>query len=136
MTNRNPWKKLLNKVKLCGSKHASRSRIKEVTITEQDLINQWNFQSGCCYWLGIPLNINDVYTTHNPLSPSVDRLDNEKDYHKDNIVITCSFANMGRGKINADQFSSFISHLKAFLINSHIRPGWYMEIKKQYERNN
>ena len=112
MTNRNPWKKLLRKVEHCGSENATRSRIKEVTITEDDLIEQWNIQEGKCYWLGIQLDINDVYTTHNPFAPSVDRLDNAKDYHKDNIVIASTFANLGRGQLDERMFALFILYLK------------------------
>jgi hypothetical protein len=114
---RNPWKKLLSKVKLCGSEQASRSRVKEVTITEEDLQTQFYHQEGKCYWLGLPLNIDDVYTSNNPFGPSVDRLDNDKDYHKDNIVICCSFVNMGRGSVDKKLFALFINYLKHYIKN-------------------
>ena len=112
MGKRDPWQKLLNKVILCGSAQASRSRVKVVAITVEDLQNQWADQNGCCYWLGIPLDINDVYTTNNPFSPSVDRLNNDKDYHPENIVICTSFANMGRGKMDERLFRLFILYLQ------------------------
>ena len=111
---KNPWKKLLNRVILCGSAQASRSRIKQVNINEQDLINQWNKQNGQCYWLEIPMFINDIYTTNSPFSPSVDRLDNDRDYEPDNIVICTTFANMGRGRVNKDHFELFIRYLKHY----------------------
>lgn len=115
MPKRNPWRKLLGKVKLCGSKHASRSREKEVTITEEDLQRQFEKQDGKCYWLDTPINIDDVYTSNNPLAPSVDRLDNDKDYHVDNIVICTSFANMGRGRCTEEKFDEFVKVLKESL---------------------
>ena len=115
MIKRNPWKRLLNKAKLCGSAQASRSRLKEVSITEEDLREQWNKQCGMCYWLGIPLNIDDVYTSNNPFSPSIDRLNNEKDYHKDNIVICTTFANLGRGRVDEKTFTLFTEYLKNVL---------------------
>lgn len=117
MVLRNPWKKLLNKVILCGSAQASRSRIKEVTIIEDDLRKQWDKQGGMCYWLDIPMNIEDVYTSNNPFSPSVDRLDNSRDYHTDNIVICTSFANMGRGRVKEKEFMLFVKYLKSFYRN-------------------
>jgi hypothetical protein len=113
-SKKNPWKKLLNKVILCGSAQASRSRIKQVNITEQSLIDQWNKQNGKCYWLDIPMCIDDVYTSNNPFSPSVDRLDNNKDYDVDNIVICTGFANMGRGRVNEKVFRLFVEYLKNF----------------------
>ena len=110
--HRNPWLKLLRKVQLCGSRNASRSRIKAVTITEDDLHKQWNKQDGKCYWLNIPMNIDDVYTTNNPFAPSVDRLHNDKDYHADNIVICTMFANLGRGRLDEQSFTLFVKYLK------------------------
>ena len=101
---KDPWSKLLGKVKLCGSSSASRSRIKKVLITKQDLETQFLKQDGKCYWFGIPINMTDVFTSHNPLAPSVDRLDNDRDYEIDNIVICTQFANMGRGKCDKRTF--------------------------------
>jgi hypothetical protein len=112
---KDPWLKLLKKVELCGSSQASRSRVKEVTITKEDLKEQFSKQGGCCYWFGIPINIDDVYTTNNPLAPSVDRLDNDKDYHKSNIVVCTILANMGRGKCDLRTFEKIVKKIKNFL---------------------
>jgi hypothetical protein len=113
--SKDPWLKLLGKVKLCGSSSASRSRIKEVLITKEDLEKQFIKQDGRCYWLGIPININHVFTTHNPLAPSVDRLDNDRDYEKDNIVICTQFANMGRGKCDKKTFKKVMDEIVQYL---------------------
>lgn len=112
MTKRNPWRKLLNKVKLSASPQASRSRTKKVEITEEDLQDQWKKQNGKCFWLGLDILIEDVYTSNNPFAPSVDRLDNDKDYTKDNIVICTTFANLGRGRVKKEEFTLFIQFLK------------------------
>ena len=112
---KDPWLKLLKKVELCGSPQASRSRVKKVTITKEDLKEQFSKQDGCCYWFGIPINIDDVYTTNNPLAPSVDRLDNDKDYHKSNIVVCTILANMGRGKCGPGTFKKIVKKIKNFL---------------------
>ena len=114
---KDPWLKLLKKVELCGSSQASRSRIKKVTIKKEDLKNQFLKQDCLCYWFGIPIDINDVYTSNNPLAPSVDRLDNDKDYHKNNIVICTILANMGRGKCGPRTFKKIVKRIKDFLKN-------------------
>ena len=116
---RNPWKKLLKRVELCGSATANRSRVKEVTITEKDLEKQFSKQNNNCYWLGIPIDIYDVYTTNNPFGPSVDRLDNNKDYHKDNIVICTMLANMGRGRCDSEKFRKVVEKLKDEIQKTH-----------------
>ena len=115
---KDPWLKLLKKVELCGSSQASRSRIKKVTITKEDLKEQFLKQDGRCYWFGIPININDVYTSNNPLAPSVDRLDNDRDYHKNNIVVCTILANMGRGKCDKRTFKRIVEKIKNFLRNN------------------
>ena len=112
---KDPWLKLLKKVELCGSSQASRSRVKKVTITKEDLKEQFLKQGDRCYWFGIPINIDDVYTTNNPLAPSVDRLDNDEDYHKNNIVICTILANMGRGKCGQRTFEKIMQTIKKFL---------------------
>ena len=112
---KDPWLKLLKKVELCGSPQASRSRVKKVTITKENLKEQFSKQDGRCYWFGIPINIDDVYTTNNPLAPSVDRLDNDKDYHKSNIVVCTILANMGRGKCDTETFKKIVKKIKDFL---------------------
>jgi hypothetical protein len=112
---KDPWLKLLKKVELCGSSQASRSRVKKVTITKEDLKEQFSKQDGRCYWFGIPIDINDVYTSNNPLAPSVDRLDNDKDYHKNNIVLCTILANMGRGRCGRKTFKRIMQKIKKFL---------------------
>lgn len=112
---KDPWQKLLKKVELCGSSQASRSRVKKVTITKEDLREQFLKQDSRCYWFGIPIDINDVYTSNNPLAPSVDRLDNDKDYHKNNIVLCTILANMGRGKCGERTFGKIVQKIKKFL---------------------
>ena len=49
-----------------------------------------------CYWLGTKINISDVFISHHPLAPSVDRLNNDDGYVPGNVVITTRFANRGR----------------------------------------
>ena len=100
---------------MCGSSSASRSRVKKVSITKEDLERQFVRQDGRCYWLGIPININHVFTTHNPLAPSVDRLNNDRDYEKDNIVICTQFANMGRGKCDEETFKRIMDEIIKYL---------------------
>lgn len=77
----------------------------EITITENDLHELWENQNGLCHWLGIKMSLEDLFVTRSPFAPSVDRLDNTKGYHKDNIVLCTRFANLGRGAYSPDDFS-------------------------------
>jgi hypothetical protein len=125
----NPWKKLWHNVNLSG-KHGSKganvknnpkhrntvgsqsTKTHEISITPEDLEEQFNKQNGCCYWLGIKLNPEDIFKVNYPLAMSVDRVDNNLGYLKDNIVICCRLINLGRRNCPEDQFKKVIEQVK------------------------
>lgn len=83
----------------------------EVTITESDLRRLWQQQDGRCYWLKIKMLLNDLYIPHSPFAPSVDRIDNTRGYHLDNIVLCSRFANKGRGSYSNIDFVNKLNSL-------------------------
>lgn len=62
-------------------------------------------QKGKCYWLGIDI---DFEMKDKLRKPSIDRLDNNKGYDVDNIVLTTVFANTGRRDATTNQMSEFV----------------------------
>ena len=63
-------------------------------------------QNGMCYWLNIPID----FTMEDRLrKPSLDRLDNNIGYRKDNVVLTTVFANTGRRDATIEEMFKFIS---------------------------
>ena len=85
--------------------------IHEVTITWEDIEQQYIAQSGRCHWLGIKMSLPDLYVNHSPFAPSVERLDHTRGYHKDNIVLTSRLANRGRNAYKGDDFGTRIKEL-------------------------
>ena len=77
----------------------------DIGIDYSYLENLFNKQGGKCYWLNTVINPMDVFTSHHPLAPSIDRLDNNKGYVPGNVVITTRFANCGR-RNTKDKFFS------------------------------
>ncbi|NBN99704.1 MAG: hypothetical protein EBV19_10780, partial [Flavobacteriia bacterium] len=84
----------------------------EINISIEDLKEIYNKQNGKCFWFNVSLDINSVLEKGNLLSMSVDRIDNNKGYTKDNIVICCRFANLGRQDCNFDRFKDIIKYIK------------------------
>ena len=135
---KNPWKHLMENVKLSAAwgtngarpllnpktnKPLSRTQgpyskgryrkigVHEITITIDDLKELWRIQNGKCYWLGIDMSLEDLFISNSPFAVSVERLDSDRGYHKDNIVLTTRFANRGRGKYDNPNFKKRLDNL-------------------------
>jgi hypothetical protein len=90
----------------------------KVKITEEDLVKVWNRQNGKCHYWNVDLDMDLLFPEssnfipNHPLAPSVDRIDNNKDYTLDNIVICTRFANIGRGSFPYEEMKNVVDHLK------------------------
>lgn len=90
----------------------------KILITPADLEEIWNKQGGKCYWFDIDLDLALLYKDHpdwmpkHPLAPSIDKIDIDGDYSKDNVVICTRFANFGRNVCDFDRFHEIVETLK------------------------
>lgn len=87
----------------------SKSRDCENTLTIDNILEMYKNQKGLCYWFKIPL-IPSLIKKH-PQQPSLDRIDRFKGYTKDNVVLCCYAANIGRNETNIEIWESFIDVL-------------------------
>ena len=90
--------------------HDSKKRNIEHTITKEEIEEIYNNQNGLCYWFGVPLTPSSKHKY--PLQPSLDRLDRNKGYTKDNVVICCYTANIGRNENDLETWMEFLEVLK------------------------
>jgi hypothetical protein len=89
--------------------HDSKYRGYENTLTTHDINEMYENQNGLCYWFNVPL-IPSNFSKH-PQQPSLDRLDRSKGYTKDNVILCCYSANMGRNENDVDTWKKFLSLL-------------------------
>jgi len=90
-------------------------RTKDTDITAEFILELWEKQNGLCYWFNIPMTITSKKKF--PSKPSVDRLDNSKPYSKDNCVLCCYSANIGRNENNTEDWLDFINTIRKSIIN-------------------
>jgi hypothetical protein len=84
-------------------------RNKEHTLTVDDINEMYEKQNGLCYWFNIPLVPSE--TKKHPQQPSLDRLDRLKGYTKENVVLCCYSANIGRNENELDIWINFVELL-------------------------
>jgi len=86
--------------------HDSKYRNFENTLTVNNINEMFEKQNGLCYWFKIPL-IPSNKSKH-PQQPSLDRLDVSKGYTKDNVVLSCYSANIGRNDNDLETWKKFL----------------------------
>jgi hypothetical protein len=84
-------------------------RNKEHNLTVDDINEMFEKQNGLCYWFKIPLIPSE--SKKHPQQPSLDRLDRKKGYTKNNVVLTCYSANIGRNENDLETWGKFVSLL-------------------------
>mgnify|MGYP003648449343 FL=1 len=86
-------------------------KIKEVNVTVKELMDIfYGKQEKKCYWFGVELNPDWIFTPKHPMAISVDRF--EYNYDRDTVVICSRFANLGRNTCPDDLFSGTMHFLK------------------------
>jgi hypothetical protein len=80
-------------------------------LTEDDVIKIFDAQAGCCYWYGVSLVPSAV--KFHPRKPSLDKIDPSGGYTRDNTVLSCLAANLGRNRVDPVIFRQFCDLLRS-----------------------
>lgn len=93
--------------------HAKKHAKSPVEIDEAFIEELYVKQNGKCFWFNVDLKPSNI--AKYPFQPSLDRLDREKGYTRDNVVLACYTANIGRNTSTVEIFQEFIKELKKSL---------------------
>jgi hypothetical protein len=76
-----------------------------VEIDENFVLKLFEQQKGKCYWFEVPLVPSEIEKY--PFQPSIDRINRELGYVKENVVLACYSANIGRNTSTYEIFKEF-----------------------------
>ena len=97
--------------------HAKKHSKYDFDIDEQFVLELYEKQNGKCFWFNVDLKPSNE--AKYPWQPSLDRLDREKGYTRDNVVLACYTANIGRNTSDEATFSLFVEDLKKALASKN-----------------
>jgi len=93
--------------------HAKKHSKYDFDIDEAFIEELYVKQNGKCYWFNVDIKPSNI--AKYPWQPSLDRLDRYKGYTRDNVVLACYTANIGRNTSTVEIFQEFIKELKKSL---------------------
>lgn len=73
----------------------------EYNLTMENLEQMYTHQNGRCYYSGIPM----TFATHDESLASVDRVDSNRGYTVDNVVLTASIVNLMKRDLSVERFT-------------------------------
>ena len=92
-------------------KYRCKRKVSNYYITVEDLRDLWIKQNGKCFYSGLKMNLPPTSNGFEgkPLinNCSVDRIDSNKPYKKDNIVLCCYGANLGKSIWTEEEYIIF-----------------------------
>lgn len=94
------------KARLNDAKQRSRKHNIYFDLTYEDMLDMWNKQNGLCALSGIPMT-HDIYSGRIQTNVSIDKIDPNKGYIRDNVQLVCSCVNMMKGVLTIDQLLQF-----------------------------
>lgn len=103
----------LVRTSLLREKNNKRHNEKDELITLDYVKDLWQNQKGLCFWFKIPMRLNKQNGSNTDLlKVSIDRIDSSKGYVKGNIVLSCLFANRGKGNSKNEEWLDFLKLIK------------------------
>jgi len=107
-----PFRKMFYKTKFTHRKH------KRGNLTLEDVFNQWVKQKGICPYtklkMVLPKTSHDS-ENYGPKWASIDRIDSNKPYNKDNIQIVCLSINFAKSNFSENEFQQFVREFQSSL---------------------
>ncbi len=89
----------------------------DFNLTPEFLEQQWDRQNGLCFYTAQPMKAEKSEQFD---SVSVDRIDSDKGYTPDNVVLCRSICNIMKNSMTCDTFKILITQLYQHMVEPHI----------------
>jgi hypothetical protein len=104
-------------------RHIAEKNRKKYNIYQNDFDSKYikelyNNQNKKCYWFDIEITPSKI--PRHPFKPSIDRLDNNKGYTKDNIVLCSLMANFARNSLQEEEWIDVVKKFKKELLQKYM----------------
>lgn len=99
-----------------SKKHARKIK-KEYELSLEDFRNLWEKQKGICSYTGLTMTLGTT-CNNSPFTPttaSLDRIDSDKGYTRDNVEFVCLFINYGKNGFTKKEVEGFLHRMKSNL---------------------
>lgn len=113
----NPTLPKVLKSRLAASKTRAKKKQVVFTLTFKDLLDQWEKQNGKCFYTGLPLKIKVETYFDNKEVLSIDRVEPDKGYSRENVVLCCDCINTMKSNMTMEQFKKYLSLLHVRLLS-------------------
>lgn len=110
------------------ARERAKKKFLEFDIDKKYISDLYEKQNKKCFWFDLDL-LNHL-DNMNPLQPSIDRIDSTKGYVKDNVILTCYAANLGR---NINDFITFMGCLKTINLYKNDNDLYLEDIRENYD---
>ncbi len=100
---------LINLLKSAKTRKSKNGVPKKCTLTLDDLIRLYEKQNGLCAISNLQMD----FKSGSLYSISIDRIDNSIGYDKDNIQLTCRWANIGRGTASLEEMKKVVLAIRS-----------------------
>ena len=101
---------------LGSCKKSAEKRNQEFSLTRQDFLDMWEDQEGICVYTGLPMELRP----NTLFSVSVERVDNNVGYTKDNTVLVTNAVNRMKSNMEGEDFFHFCKCVTLWLSNKEL----------------
>lgn len=92
------------------SSKASKNKNKIFDLTYQDIKEKWQKQNGICPYTGLKMTL-PLQEDTSPITASLDRIDTNRGYTKDNVEIVCISINLAKNGFNKNVIVDFLEKI-------------------------